>query len=69
MFGIAAEFFHQPVGTGALQADYKLGEDMIGFGPIRAADVPASLDGNDVIDRPDHRIRITSAVRSAIWWR
>jgi Zn-dependent metalloprotease len=43
VFGIAAEFFHHPVGNGPLQADYKLGEDMIGFGPNRAADAPASL--------------------------
>ena len=43
VFGIAAEFFHQPVGTGPLRADYKLGEDLTGFGPNRAADVPASL--------------------------
>lgn len=43
IFGIAAEFFHQPAGTGPLRADYKLGEDLTGFGPNRAADVPASL--------------------------
>ena len=43
VFGISAEFFHQPAGTGPLRADYKLGEDVTGFGPNRAADVPASL--------------------------
>ncbi len=43
IFGIAAEFFHQPAGTGPLRADYKMGEDLAGFGPNRAADVPASL--------------------------
>ena len=43
IFGIAAEFFHQPPGNGPLQADYKLGEDLTGFGPNRAADIPSSL--------------------------
>ena len=62
IFGIAAEFFHHPVGNGPLQADYKLGEDMIGFGPNRAADVPASIValpssvGN--LAYPDHTSRM-----------
>jgi Zn-dependent metalloprotease len=64
IFGIGAEFFHQPVGTGPLRADYKMGEDVTGFGPNRAADVPASLIalpssiGN--MPYPDHASRIFS---------
>ncbi len=64
IFGIAAEFFHQPVGTGSMQADYKLGEDIAGLGAARAADAPASLVampsslGN--IPYPDHASRAFS---------
>jgi bacillolysin len=58
IFGIAAEFFHQPVGTGALRADYKLGEDVAGLGAGRAADAPASLvalpSSLGPIPYPDH---------------
>ncbi|HKE88482.1 MAG TPA: M4 family metallopeptidase, partial [Vicinamibacterales bacterium] len=64
VFGIAAEFFHQPVGTGPLRADYKLGEDVTGFGPNRAADVPASLaalpSSLGPIAYPDHANRAVS---------
>ena len=69
VFGIAAEFFHHPVGTGPLQADYKLGEDMIGFGPNRAADVPASLVAMPSTigpaTYPDHTSRMFSYVVAA----
>ncbi len=64
VFGIGAEFFHQPAGSGPLRADYKLGEDVTGLGPNRAADVPASLPampsarGN--IAYPDHASRAFS---------
>ncbi len=64
VFGIAAEFFHQPAGTGPLRADYKLGEDVTGFGPNRAADVPASLtalpSGLGNLAYPDHALRAFS---------
>jgi thermolysin len=64
IFGIATEFFHQPPGTGPLHADYKLGEDLIGFGPNRAADAPASLiampSSAGPIAYPDHASRIFS---------
>jgi Zn-dependent metalloprotease len=64
IFGIAAEFFHHPPGTGPLQADYKLGEDLIGFGPNRAADVPASLlalpSSIGPLAYPDHASRAFS---------
>lgn len=56
-FGVAAEFFHQPAGTGPLRADYKAGEDVTGFGPVRAADVPGSLGVSSSLGRiphPDH---------------
>ena len=66
VFGIATEFFHHPVGTGPLQADYKLGEDLTGFGPNRAADVPASLlalpSSAGPIAYPDHASRAFSFV-------
>jgi Zn-dependent metalloprotease len=69
VFGIAAEFFHHPVGNGPLQADYKLGEDMIGFGPNRAADVPGSLvalpSSIGSIVYPDHTSRMFSFVVAA----
>ena len=64
VFGIAAEFFHQPPGPGPLRADYKMGEDVTGFGPNRAADIPGSLTalpsalGN--MAYPDHALRAFS---------
>jgi Zn-dependent metalloprotease len=64
IFGIAAEFFHQPTGTGPLQADYKQGEDVAGLGPARAADIPASLTAMSsslgAIPYPDHASRTFS---------
>jgi thermolysin len=70
IFGIAAEFFHLPVGTGPLQADYKLGEDVTGFGPNRAADVPASLgaiaSSAGVIPYPDHASRMFSFLAAVV---
>jgi len=64
VFGIATEFFHQPPGNGPLQADYKLGEDLIGFGPNRAADAPASLiampSSAGLLPYPDHVNRMFS---------
>jgi Zn-dependent metalloprotease len=57
VFGHAAEFFFQPTGTGTLRADYKAGEDIPGFGPIRASDAPRSLafsSSAGPIPYPDH---------------
>jgi Zn-dependent metalloprotease len=60
VFGIAAEFLHQPAGTGSLRAEYRIGEDVVGAGN-RAADTPAALVamssslGN--IPYPDHASR------------
>lgn len=66
VFGIATEFFHHPAGNGPLQADYKLGEDLIGFGPNRAADVPSSLtampSSAGPVTYPDHASRLFSYV-------
>jgi Zn-dependent metalloprotease len=66
VFGIATEFFHHPVGNGPLQADYKLGEDLTGFGPNRAADVPASLiampSSAGAVAYPDHASRLFNYV-------
>ncbi|HZM96151.1 MAG TPA: M4 family metallopeptidase [Vicinamibacterales bacterium] len=64
IFGIAAEFFHQPAGTGSMQADYKLGEDLAGLGAARAADAPASMvampSSLGTIPYPDHASRAFS---------
>ncbi|HEY1304562.1 MAG TPA: M4 family metallopeptidase [Vicinamibacterales bacterium] len=64
VFGMAVEFFYQPVGAGPLRADYKMGEDVAGFGPLRAADAPASLvataSSQGPIAYPDHASRIFS---------
>jgi Zn-dependent metalloprotease len=62
VFGMAAEFFHQPVGTGPLRADYKQGEDVAGLDAgVRAADTPASLtamsSSQGPITYPDHASR------------
>lgn len=69
VFGIATEFFHHPAGSGPLQGDYKLGEDLTGFGPNRAADAPASLiampSSAGPIAYPDHASRIFNYVLAA----
>jgi bacillolysin len=61
VFGMAAEFFHQPTGTGPLRAEYKVGEDVTGLGAARAADTPASLTAMTsslgAIPYPDHASR------------
>jgi|SRR5262245_11964632 len=66
VFGISAEFFYQPVGAGALRADYKMGEDVAGFGPLRAADVPSSLvaaaSSQGPMAYPDHASRTFSFI-------
>jgi Zn-dependent metalloprotease len=43
VFGTSVEFFFQPVGSGPLKADYLIGEDITGFGPIRSLSNPASI--------------------------
>src|SRR4029079_13127711 len=53
----SAESFSQPVGSGQLKADYLIGEDITGFGPIRSLTNPASLTiSHDLgsIAYPDH---------------
>lgn len=64
VFGMAAEFFSQPIGTGPLQADYKMGEDITGLGAVRAADTPASItvmpSSGGGIPYPDHASRAFS---------
>jgi Zn-dependent metalloprotease len=69
VFGIAAEFFHHPVGTGALQADYRMGEDITGLGASRAADVPASRaigSSLGAMPYPDHVSRLFSFVLAIV---
>ena len=48
IMGTAAEFFHQPRGTGLREADYLIGEDVVTPGGVRAMSNP-SVKGD-----PDH---------------
>jgi bacillolysin len=43
VFGTSVEFFYQPPGSGSLKADYLIGEDITGFGPIRSLSDPSSI--------------------------
>jgi thermolysin len=43
VFGTSVEFFYQPPGPGPLKADYQIGEDITGLGPIRSMSDPASI--------------------------
>jgi bacillolysin len=57
IFGTSVEFFYQPVGSGPLKADYLIGEDITGFGPIRSMSDPASISMRHdfgTIGYPDH---------------
>jgi Zn-dependent metalloprotease len=57
VFGTSVEFFNQPVGEGPLKADYLIGEDVTGFGPIRSLINPASIaipHDSGSIPYPDH---------------
>ena len=57
IFGTSVEFFYQPVGSGPLKADYLMGEDITGFGPIRSLSDPASITIRHdfgTIGYPDH---------------
>lgn len=57
VFGTSVEFFNQPVGSGPLKADYLIGEDITGFGPIRSLNDPASISIRHdfgTIGYPDH---------------
>jgi Zn-dependent metalloprotease len=60
IIGTGAEFFFHPRGTGPLRADYQSGEDILGFGPIRALDVPHAFTIRarpSPIPYPDHWAR------------
>lgn len=48
MMGTAVEFFYQPPGTGAMQADYLIAEDVVTPGGIRSMENPAAYG------QPDH---------------
>jgi Zn-dependent metalloprotease len=48
IMGTSAEFFYQPAGSGVLQADYTIGEDVIRPGGVRSLANPA------VFGDPDH---------------
>jgi Zn-dependent metalloprotease len=57
MFGTSVEFFYQPAGDGPLKADYLMGEDIDGFGPLRSLNNPASIPIQHdfgTIGYPDH---------------
>jgi len=51
IMGTSVEFFYQPAGSGTLQADYAIGEDVVTPGGIRNMANPAALGG------PDHYSR------------
>ena len=60
VIGTGAEFFFHPRGTGPLRADYQSGEDILGFGPLRALDVPHAFTIRarpSPIPYPDHWAR------------
>lgn len=57
IFGTSVEFFYQPPGTGPLKADYQMGEDVSGFGPVRSLSDPGSIairHDFGTIGYPDH---------------
>jgi len=57
VFGTSVEFFNQPGGSGQLKADYLMGEDVTGLGPIRSLSNPASITiphDFGTIGYPDH---------------
>ena len=54
VFGTSAEFFFQEPGSGSLRADYLMGEDIAGFGPIRSLNFPQSLRIERLVSYPDH---------------
>ena len=66
VFGISAEFFHQPAGSGPLRAEYRIGEDVGVAGLVRAADTPASIpaipSSLGTMTYPDHSSRAFSFV-------
>ena len=60
MMGVAAEFFHQPIGNGLMQADYLLGEDIATPGGNRSMSNPGAYG------QPDHYSRrLVTATPSA----
>ena len=64
VIGTATEFYFHAKGPGPslLQGDYKNGEDVVGFGPIRALDVPRSINIAPGVPYPDHFTRTLSYV-------
>ena len=61
IFGTSVEFFNQPAGSGPLKADYLIGEDITGLGPIRSLSNPASIaipHDFGTIGYPDHVSRM-----------
>jgi bacillolysin len=56
IFGTAVEFAFHPSGTGALRADYTMGEDLTDLGVERSLQNPASLaiDAAEGVLYPDH---------------
>jgi Zn-dependent metalloprotease len=69
IFGASVEFFFQPVGSGPLKADYLMGEDVTGFGPIRSLGDPASIAIDDdfgTIGFPDHVTKMLNYALLAI---
>lgn len=51
IIGVAAEFYHQPAGTGPLLADYVIGEDVVTPGGIRSLANPTQFGDPDHYDQ------------------
>ena len=62
VIGTATEFHFHPAGSGPLRGDYKLGEDIVGWGPNRALDVPGSINVRPGVPYPDHFTRTASYI-------
>jgi Zn-dependent metalloprotease len=61
VFGTSIEFFAQPPGSGPFKADYLIAEDVSGFGPLRALNVPGSktiATTTAPLPYPDHFSRL-----------
>ena len=54
IFGVAAEFYAQPIGTGPLRAEYVNGEDLALVGAGRSLENPASGQVLPAVFYPDH---------------
>jgi Zn-dependent metalloprotease len=64
VIGTATELYFHAKGPGPslLQGDYKNGEDIVGFGPVRTLDIPRSMNIASGVPFPDHFTRTASFI-------